>query len=63
LIFILVRLLFGFAYAVASAVILALIVGGLRLWRGQPAWLAPGGAAGVGLAAILSRSTGSEGGF
>ncbi len=63
LIFILVRLLFGFAYAVASAVILALAVGGLRLRRGQPAWFALGGVAGVALAALFSRSTGSEGGY
>lgn len=63
LIFILVRLLFGFTYAVTSAVILALIVGGLRLRRGQPAWFALGGVAGVGLAALISRTTGSEGGY
>ena len=63
LIFILVRLLFGFTYAVTSAVILALIVGGLRLRRGQPAWFALGGVGGVGLAVLISRSTGSEGGF
>jgi hypothetical protein len=63
LIFILVRLLFGFAYAVTSAVILALIVGGLRLRRGQPAWFAMGGVASVGLAALFSHSTGSEGGY
>ena len=63
LIFVIVRLLLGFTYAVAAALILAVIVGVLRLRRGQPIWLALGGVSGVGVAALLSRSTGSEGGY
>ncbi len=62
-IFVLIRLLLGFAYAVAAALILAIVVGALRLRRGQPVWFALAGVAGVGVAAFLSRSTGSEGGY
>ena len=58
-----IRATLGFNFALATALILALIVGGLRLRRGQPIWFALGGVLGVLLAALLSRYTGSEAGY
>jgi len=58
-----IRATLGFNFAIAAALFLALIVGTLRLRRGQPIWFALGGVLGVLLAAFISRYTGSEAGY
>jgi hypothetical protein len=63
ILFFIVFSLVGFTYAVASALAIALLLGILRILRGQPLWYALGGAGGVGLAILLTRWLGSEEGF
>ena len=53
----------GFGVASGVALALAFILGVFRAVRGQPLWYALGGAAGVGLAILLTRWLGSEQGF
>jgi hypothetical protein len=63
ILFLIIFSLVGFTYAVASALAVAVLLGLLRALRGQPLWYALGGAAGVGLAILLTRWLGSEEGF
>ena len=63
ILFLLVYSLAGFRSAAISALILAVLMGALRLLRGQPLWYALGGAVGVGLAILLTRWLGGEEGF
>jgi hypothetical protein len=57
------RAAFGFGAAIASALVLAVLIGLLRLRRRQPLWFALAGVAAVLVAALISRFTGSEAGF
>jgi hypothetical protein len=63
IVYLVARALFGFSYAVAAALILAVLLGALRLRRKQPLWYALGGVLGVALAAFASQFTGSEAGY
>lgn len=63
IVYLAVRALLGFGFAVAAALVLAVIVGLLRLRRSQPVWFALGGVAAVLLAALISRYTNSEAGY
>jgi hypothetical protein len=63
ILFLIVFSLVGFTNAVTSALAVALFLGIFRALRGQPLWYALGGAAGVGLAILLTRWLGSEEGF
>lgn len=63
ILFLLVYSLAGFRSAAISALILAVLMGALRLLRGQPLWYALGGAVGVGFAILLTHWLGGEEGF
>lgn len=62
-VYLVVRAILGFSYAVAAALILAVFLGALRLRRGHTLWYALGGLLGAMLAALLSHFTGSEAGY
>jgi hypothetical protein len=61
--FLLIYSLVGFSAAAAGALVLAFVLGILRLIRGQPLWYALAGAGGVGLAILLTHWLGGEEGF
>lgn len=63
LVFLVVQRLFGFTVAVWVALALALLIGLLRLARGQSWYYALGGLAGVGLAALLAELLGRAEGY
>ncbi len=63
LLFLIIFTVAGFNLAALSALILAVMLAGLRMKRGQPLWYALGGAVGVGLAILITRWLGEEQGF
>ena len=63
IVFVLINGLFGFSYAMWSALGLALVIAVLRLLRGQSALFALGGVGGTLLAILISRLLGRAEGF
>ncbi len=61
--FLIIYSLAGYSPAAFAALIMAAVLGIFRLLRGQNLWYALGGAAGVGLAILLTRWLGGEEGF
>ncbi len=63
ILFLILNVFLGFEYAMWGALVVALAMILLRLWRHQPLWYALGGVGGVVLAIVLSRLLGRAEGY